>query len=258
MGHRRHGRYATVVSGLVFGLVISFGFLTAAAQLGGDLQAQIVYAYQTEDVNELLGVIQGLRNQLAARTPGPDLRYQLAHADYRLAQLEEPQRPGAAEAALSDCVDELKPVLDADPTFVEGLALQSLCYEALAGHRKLAAKLLRLRAAGRLDAAYRLEPANPRVLLIRAERGLAKAKSGSAEARAAFADLKLAAEGFDHSSGTRDDAPGWGHAEAYLLLGREYLLQGNFLAARNWIERALIAAPDYKAAQRELAAWQSR
>ena len=52
--------------------------------------------------------------------------------------------------------------------------------------------------------------------------------------------------------------PGWGHAEAYLALGHQLLQRGDVLGARNWIERALIAAPDYKAAQRELAPLERR
>ena len=49
------------------------------------------------------------------------------------------------------------------------------------------------------------------------------------------------------------DSPGWGHAEAYLALGRELQARGDRLGARNWIEKALIAAPDDKAAQRQMA-----
>ncbi len=55
------------------------------------------------------------------------------------------------------------------------------------------------------------------------------------------------------SSATSIDTPGWGHAEAYLALGRELQARGDQLGARNWIEKSLIAAPDYKAAQRQLA-----
>src|SRR5450631_3787425 len=40
--------------------------LVALAQAGGDLQAQIVYAYQTEDLNALLDLEAGLRTRVAA------------------------------------------------------------------------------------------------------------------------------------------------------------------------------------------------
>jgi Tfp pilus assembly protein PilF len=69
----------------------------------------------------------------------------------------------------------------------------------------------------------------------------------------AFAQLQLAAQLFDGTSATGIDTPGWGHAEAYLALGSQLQARGDQLGARNWIEKSLIAAPDYKAAQRQLA-----
>jgi tetratricopeptide (TPR) repeat protein len=115
------------------------------------------------------------------------------------------------------------------------------------------APLDRSRASDRLKAAAQLEPRNPRILYLGALAALEKAPAGSAENRSAFEQLKRAVELFEASSATSDEAPGWGHAEAYLELGRQLQLRGDALAARNWIERSLIAAPDYKAAQRQLA-----
>jgi len=63
---------------------------------------------------------------------------------------------------------------------------------------------------------------------------------------------------FDTSSATNLDTPGWGHAEAYLALGRELQSRGDLLGARNSIEKSLIVAPDYKAAQRQLSLLVSR
>jgi hypothetical protein len=83
--------------------------------------------------------------------------------------------------------------------------------------------------------------------------GLARSKQNSPEHQVAFAQLQLAAQLFDGSSATRIDTPGWGHAEAYLALGRELILRGDRLGARNWIEKSLIVAPDFKAAQRQQA-----
>jgi hypothetical protein len=36
-------------------------------------------------------------------------------------------------------------------------------------------------------------------------------------------------------------------------LGRQLETRGDFLGARNWIEKSLIVAPDFKLAQRQLA-----
>jgi len=225
----------------------------AQAELGGDLQAQILYAYQTEDGNSLASLIQNLTAQLKDDSSNASLRYHLAHAQYRTGLLAGGSHERLAEAALSDCIDELKPLLQQDVKSVEALVLQSACYSALADHKKIEALVLRSRASDRLKEASDLAPRNPRVVFLSAMSGLARSKQNSAEHQVAFAQLQLAVQLFDGSSATSIDAPGWGHAEAYLALGRELVLRGDRLGARNWIEKSLIVAPEYKAAQRQLA-----
>jgi hypothetical protein len=229
--------------------------LAAAAwgQQGGDLQAQILYAYQTEDANSLSNLTQDLATQVKADTGDMSLRYHLAHAQYRQGLLADTVHPREAESAFADCIDELKPLLSQDVKSVEALVLQSACYSGLADHRQLQAVLLRSRAEERLDAALKIAPRNPRAVFVSSLAGLRQAKPGSVPQQHAFAQLQLAAQLFDGTSATSVDTPGWGHAEAYLTLGRELQARGDQLGARNWIEKSLIAAPDYKAAQRQLA-----
>jgi tetratricopeptide (TPR) repeat protein len=224
------------------------------AQGGGDLQAQILYAFQSEDINELLSLIQTLKTQEQAGTADSALRYHLAHADYRLALLSGEAHPRNAETALNECIDQLKPVLEQDGNSVEALALQSACYSNLARYKKFEAVLYRSRAADRLHAAFKLDPKNPRVLYLSAIDALARANPGSPEFNVAFEQLQLSAQLFEQSSATTIDTPGWGHAEAYLELGRHLQQRGDVLGARNWIEKALIMAPDFKAARRQLSA----
>jgi tetratricopeptide (TPR) repeat protein len=223
------------------------------AQEGGDTQAQIDYAYQTEDGNRLANLIQNLTTRVKDNSADISLRYHLAHAQYRFGQLSGERHAHAAEAAFSDCIDELKPAIDKDVKSAESMVLQSACYSGLADLKSLEAVLLRSRAADRLSAALKLQPRNPRAVLLSAMQDLRHAKPGSPEAQRGLAELRSAAELFEQSSGTSDDAPGWGHAEAYLALGRELQTRGDHLGARNWIEKALIAAPDFKTAQRQLA-----
>jgi tetratricopeptide (TPR) repeat protein len=225
----------------------------AQAQEGGDTQARIDYAYQTEDGNSLANLVQNLMTQVKSDPTDINARYHLAHGQYRVGQLSHERRARGAEAAFSDCIDELKPVLDKKSDSVEAMVLQSACYAALADLRSMQAVLLRSRAADRLKAALKLEPRNPRAALLLAMQEMRSAKPGSAEGQKSFEQLQAAAQLFEQSSGTRLDAPGWGHAEAYLALGRELQTRGDHLGARNWIEKALIAAPDYKLAQRQLA-----
>lgn len=221
------------------------------AQLGGDLQAQILYAYQTEDANALTNLIQDLSTQVKADAPDPSLRYHLAHAEYRRGLLDGSRNAHEAEASLADCIDQLKPILSQDVKSVEALVLQSACYAGLAQHRKLESVLLRSRSEERLKAALDLAPRNPRAVFLSSLEGL-KAKAGTALHDRSFAQLQLAVQLFDASPATNIEAPGWGHAEAYLAMGRELQSRGDQLGARNWIEKSLIAAPDYKAAQRQL------
>jgi len=238
-------------------ILLTVMLLTAVrvmAQEGGDTQAQIDYAYQTEDSNRLTNLIQNLATRVKDNSADISLRYHLAHAQYRMGQLSGERHARAAEAAFSDCIDDLKPAIDnKDVKSAESIALQSACYSGLADLKLLEAVLLRSRAADRLSSALKLQPRNPRAVLLSALQALRYAKPGSPEGQRGFAELRSAAELFEQSSGTSNDAPGWGHAEAYLALGRELQIRGDHLGARNWIEKALLAAPDFKMAQRQLA-----
>jgi tetratricopeptide (TPR) repeat protein len=228
--------------------------LPCFAQMGGDLQAQILYAYETEDLNQLTDLVQSLSTDVKANGGDMALRYHLAHADYRLAELLGEAHRRQAESALADCSEQLSKLLDHDSRSVEALVLSSACLEGLAKYRKVEGVILRTKAGDRLSTASKLAARNPRVLLLRATNDLQRARPGSPESTQAFAELQQAAQRFDETSATNPDAPGWGHADAYLALGRQYLQRGDLLAARNWIEKSLIAAPDFKAAQRQLAA----
>jgi tetratricopeptide (TPR) repeat protein len=237
-------------------LMVSALLLLATASLaqqGGDLQAQILYAYQTEDTNSLANLIQDLTAQVKEGPGAASLRYHLAHAQYRRGLRAGPGNPHDAETAFAGCIDQLKPILSQDVKSVEALVLQSACYAGLADYRKLESVLLRSRSEERLNAALNLAPHNPRALFLSSMDGLRQGKPGSVLGQQAFARLQLAVQLFEASSATSIDTPGWGHAEAYLAFGRELQSRGDQLEARNWIEKSLIAAPDYKAAQRQLA-----
>jgi tetratricopeptide (TPR) repeat protein len=239
---------------LVRSLAASWLLLASAApaQRGGDLQAQILYAYQTEDGNSLKNLTQELSIRAKADVGDPALRYHLAHAQYRRGLLADGAAAREAESAFSDCIDQLKGLVSDDVKSAEALVLQSACYAGLARYRRLESVLLRSRSDERLNSALKLEPHNPRAVFLSSMNGLARSKPGSAEQKEALAQLEFAVKLFDASPATDIDVPGWGHAESYLALGREMQARGDRLAARNWIEKSLIVAPDYKAAQRQL------
>lgn len=234
-------------------LPLSLMCTLAAGQEGGDLQAQILYAYHAENSGRLRSLIQTLSAQVAAGGADNALAYHLAHAEYRLGALSAAQDPHGADAAFSQCIDRLKRLLGRDPASVESLILQSDCYSGLAAVSRFGAVLLRARASDRVQSALKLAPENPRGVLTAALQELARSDPGSPDNARAFSRLRFAAQLFERSSATSIEAPGWGHADAYLELGRQLQARGDIVGARNWIEKALIASPDFKAAQRQMA-----
>jgi tetratricopeptide (TPR) repeat protein len=242
-----------VVEKFILPVCLLLAAAVAWGQQGGDLQAQILYAYQTEDANALSNLTQVLATRVKADPTDLSLRYHLAHAQYRRGLLADAGNAREAASVFGDCIDELKPLLSQDVKSEEALILQSACYSGLAGHSRIQAVLLRSRAEERLDTALKLAPRNPRAVFLSSMEGLRQAKPGSVMQQHAFAQLQLAAQLFDGAPATNIETAGWGHAEAYLALGRQLQARGDQLGARNWIEKSLIAAPDYKAAQRQLA-----
>jgi hypothetical protein len=228
------------------------------AQEGGDVQAQILYAYHTEDANSLTNLIEGMSAKLKDAPDDDALRYHLAHAQYRFGELAAAGAGHHADAAFSECIDDLKPLLRKNVKSAESFVLQGACYGALADVSSVQGVLLRARAAERLQEAAKLAPRNPRLLLVESTQRLAHAKPGSPERQQALVQLNMATHEFDVSAATNTDVPGWGHAQAYLAMGRELQAHGDTVGARNWIEKSLIVAPDYKAAQRQLASLETR
>ena len=247
-------RRAPLAGWLLFATVVFVGAAPpAAAQRGGDLQAQILYAFYIEDTNELSSLVQLLGTQAEAGGSDDTLRYHLAHAHYRLGLLDAQRHAAGADSAFAACINELKPLLERQADNVEALALQSACYVGLSRVRTVSAVLLRSRSEERIERAAALAPRNPRVELLRAQAILSHSRPGTADSARALGQLQMAAQVFEQSTATGVDAPDWGHAETYLELGRQLQAGGDFLAARNWIEKALIVAPDFKAAARQRA-----
>ena len=176
-------------------LVVSALSLSAAAspaQQGGDMQAQILYAYQTEDGNSLANLTQDLTTQVKADGGDASLRYHLAHAQYRRGLLAAAGAgdPRGPEAAFSDCIDAAQA---AAVPGRQGGGSPDTAVRLLFGSRgpgKLESVLLRSRADERLDAALKLAPRNPRAVFLSSHEGPAP---GEARHRRTAARLRAAA-----------------------------------------------------------------
>jgi plasmid stability protein len=219
---------------LLTALLLAAG--ASQAQQGGDLQAQILYAYQTEDDNALEALARSIGHELEADPNDASLRYHVAHARYRLGLLAAAAHGPGAAAAFSDCIERLKPLTGSEVESVEALTLESACYSGLAGQRRFESTLLTARARERLATALEQDPRNPRAVFLSSLEALGRSLPGSPERRGAVARLRYAAQLFEATPATSVDTPGWGHAEAYLALGRELQASGDTLGARNWIE----------------------
>ena len=94
--------------------------------------------------------------------------------------------------------------------------------------------------------ARELDPANPRITVVEAWSITLDAATESADVRDRVTEvLKRALAGFDVWKSKQAEPPDWGEAEALAELGAIYLARGATRDARDFIERALLAAPDY-------------
>src|SRR5437016_5906188 len=148
-------------------------------------------------------------------------------------------------------VGEREATLAAATDFAEGLALRAACLatEADTAHAGHAARGAR-RDIGR---ALRLAACNPRVLLIDAMSDYQLAPERGGDKERALAKLRQAVAAFELERAGTEQLPGWGAAEAYLLLARDLLDHGEALGARDALEHALLIAPDYAPARRLMA-----
>lgn len=214
-----------------------------------DLEGRIQYAYYTEDRRMLAGLAASLEDG-KANDPFHDYYAALAH--YRLAQLHAESDRSAAAASAERCAGTLDRVLRQRTEFVEALALQSICLAELSRLRPVRAALATAKSNAQAAKALRLAPANPRVLLLAAMSGYDRSRSSPEGLERAVGQLRSAVAAFERERLSAGMVPGWGEADAWLSLARAYLDQGDALAARSAIERALLVAPEFAAARRAL------
>jgi tetratricopeptide (TPR) repeat protein len=210
-----------------------------------DVEGRIQYGFYTEDARALGTVV----SQLSGVEGGEDpLRhYYVGLANYRLSMVIAEKDKSRAREAAARCVSRLDAAVSGKSNFAEGLALQSACLRTLANltpWKPLAGP----KSTGQMERAAKLAPKDPRVLLLQA---LENGEGGKIDAPA-IAKLQKAAAAFEVERQGVDRTPGWGAAETYAYLGRGYLEQGDVLAARDALERALLIAPDFALARRLL------
>ncbi len=216
-------------------LCVSAGVQAAPADLA-DLAARIDYGYYTDDVR----AIETARSELARLESSADVGYYRAFAAFRLAELTVLHGGTDVGALLAECAERAAPA-KADGGAAEHWLLVAACGTVAGGDGPLQSR----RRDQALARARELAPHNPRIPLIEAWLVSRRPALDRPETRAA-ADAKLVAAvaAFDASSATAE--PGWGEPEALAALGESALAEGRARAARDYIERALLLAPDYR------------
>jgi hypothetical protein len=219
-----------------------------------DIESRIQYGYYTED-SAALGKLEEL---VAAGDAHDKLRgYYAGLLAWRRALLAASggaaARAGSPGHFAQRCVSEIDTSLALETEFAEALALRSAClaapqevgggYAPITGHR----------ARKDLEHAQQLASRNPRVLLIDAMSDYELSPSHGGNKERALTTLRKTVAAFETERGGAEHLPGWGAAEAWLLLARDLIDHGDTVAARDALEHALLIAPEFAQARRLMA-----
>ena len=240
----------------------------AAPTNWADVEGRIQYAYYTEEVRALNGMLNSLKpkpveGENASAGPDSGIRaYFRALTHYRLAQVQSVTRKSQARDAIDECGEEVDQAVDALPKVPIGLdetdaskhqraeayVLGTAC--TLAGREMSSIPFGGGRIGSRIEEALRLEPKNPRVRLAEALVAFERAGKEVAAKNAAVEKLRAVTVMFEAARAGASTIPEWGAAEAYAFLGRALYDQRDVVGAREALERALLIAPDYAYAKR--------
>jgi hypothetical protein len=249
---REGGRTSVLCAGIVAALCTATAPVRAEAVSWRDIESRIQYGYYTEDASAL----RHLSSAVSAANTQDKLRgYYAGLLDWRLALLAEQGAPAASDSAAhfaQQCVSELDAALAVQADFAEALALRSACLATpltgSGGHAPFAAH----RAHRDLERALQLAARNPRVLLLDAmlDYELSAERGGNKER--ALGKLRQTVAAFEAERRENEPLPGWGAAEAWLLLARDLYDHADPVGARDALERALLIAPEYAQARQLL------
>jgi tetratricopeptide (TPR) repeat protein len=209
-----------------------FAALAAPSAEVLDLAARIHYGYYQSEPRTIDAALTAL-DRLG---DSPEVVYYRDFAALRRAQLGGNDRVGAER--LRACAQR-----DAQQGHDKRLAaevwvLVAACAQVAGdeGRRERALALARER-----------DDDNPRIALVEAWAMLQAARTNETKRAAAWTKLGAVVEAFEMWAPSLDD-PDWGYAEALTALAAVALERGQARTARDFVERALLLAPDYRAA----------
>ena len=197
-----------------------------------DLAARVHYGYyhaEPRTIDTALTALERLGDS-------PETLYWRDFAALRRAQLGASDR-ASAERLRACAQRDPQPKLDKRFT-AEAWVLAAACAQVAGddGRRERALAFARER-----------DDDNPRLALVEAWAVIGEAGTDVAKRDAVSTALAAVVEAFDAWEPSLDD-PDWGYAEALTALAAAALERGQTRTARDYIERALLLAPDYRAA----------
>jgi len=206
-----------------------------------DLAARVHYGYYLGDAR----TIETAQSALDRLDDSPEVLYYRDFAALRRAQLGGSDR--ASQARLRDCAQR-DPAANVAKSFAADVWALSAACALIGGDVRRSEQALAL--------ARERDDDNPRIALVEAWALERSAGTDPAQREAVAAQLAAVVEAFDAWSPSIDD-PDWGYAEALTALAADALERGQVRAARDLVERALLLAPEYRAAVELRAALQS-
>jgi tetratricopeptide (TPR) repeat protein len=205
-----------------------------------DLSARAEYGFYTEEP----ALIEAVRGDLERLADAAPVGYYRALAAMRSGQTQAKLARPAGQH-YGDCIESAERSAEQEPTWAESWVLVGACSTLAVAVEPRKALLHDRRFESAVARARSLDPDNPRLALVEAWHSVPDhERLDAATADGLVAVLERAIELFEaEPPGPR--TPDWGEAEALALLGALYLERGEIRAARDVIERALLAAPGY-------------
>lgn len=186
--------------------------------------------------------LQQLRAELAGfETSSPWKAYQESYLSYLIVAMASDAEAKGAEALLDRSLKALETRQDA-----ESLALQGAFIGLKLRYAPMSGMTLAPKAMGLFEAAQKLEPKNPRVLLLKGVHTLHTPSffgGGPLKAMPLFQEALAAAE--VETPATDPLAPRWGKPEVHVWMASAELRQGHRDLAKAQLEQALALDPAY-------------
>ena len=234
------------------GALLRPAFAEVSADDATDYENRIEFGFLSQDGKALRELVKAL--DVLAGEDDSDARahYLAAHANFRLGQVLNETRKSGGDDAAKKCVEQLAALTRRESRDVEAFIQKAACHALIAASSVIKSVTHGPSAGETIAIALQLAPKNPRAHLVDALVDFWRpAKLGGDRVRA-FAKFKGAAAAFEAVPAGASGFPSWGTADVYYWLGKSYAEHNEIAEARSALEQALIVAPDFAAARREL------